>query len=129
MKNLKGILEAARLAPTSSGLQPFEILVVSNQEVKKTSWKKQQVINRKLQMLLMFWFSQRDTLHCRKNQLYVWFNERRKEGGLMMVGKTNRNFLWTLTFLNLQKKTSYTHCKTSIHCIWCCDYCSSFLKV
>lgn len=28
------ILEAARLAPTSSGLQPFEIFVVSNQEVK-----------------------------------------------------------------------------------------------
>ncbi len=29
------ILEAASLAPTSSGLQPFEILVVTNPEVKK----------------------------------------------------------------------------------------------
>ncbi|RFN58192.1 nitroreductase family protein [Marixanthomonas ophiurae] len=29
------IIEAARLAPTSSGLQPFEIIVVKNQEVKK----------------------------------------------------------------------------------------------
>ena len=29
------ILEAARLAPTSSGLQPFEIFVVSNAEVKE----------------------------------------------------------------------------------------------
>ncbi|ANW95973.1 NAD(P)H-dependent oxidoreductase [Wenyingzhuangia fucanilytica] len=29
------ILEAARLAPTSSGLQPFEILVVKNQEIKE----------------------------------------------------------------------------------------------
>ena len=28
------ILEAARLAPTSSGLQPFEIIVVTNPEVK-----------------------------------------------------------------------------------------------
>ena len=28
------ILEAARLAPTSSGLQPFEILVITNQEMK-----------------------------------------------------------------------------------------------
>jgi len=28
------ILEAARLAPTSSGLQPFEILVVTNAEIK-----------------------------------------------------------------------------------------------
>ena len=29
------IVEAARLAPTSSGLQPFEIFVVSNQEIKE----------------------------------------------------------------------------------------------
>ena len=28
------ILEAARLAPTSSGLQPFEIFVITNQEIK-----------------------------------------------------------------------------------------------
>ncbi len=29
------ILEAASLAPTSSGLQPFEIIVITNQEVKE----------------------------------------------------------------------------------------------
>ena len=29
------IIEAARLAPTSSGLQPFEIIVVKNQEIKE----------------------------------------------------------------------------------------------
>lgn len=29
------IIEAARLAPTSSGLQPFEIMVITNQEVKE----------------------------------------------------------------------------------------------
>lgn len=29
------ILEAASLAPTSSGLQPFEIMVVTNQEIKE----------------------------------------------------------------------------------------------
>ncbi|MFA7614576.1 MAG: nitroreductase family protein [Candidatus Caldatribacteriota bacterium] len=28
------IIEAARLAPTSSGLQPFEVIVVTNQELK-----------------------------------------------------------------------------------------------
>lgn len=28
------IIEAARLAPTSSGLQPFEIMVITNEEVK-----------------------------------------------------------------------------------------------
>jgi len=33
-EKLDYILEAARLAPTSSGLQPFEILVISNKELQ-----------------------------------------------------------------------------------------------
>lgn len=41
------ILEAARLAPTSSGLQPFEIFVITNQEVKEKirpyAWNQSQV--------------------------------------------------------------------------------------
>jgi nitroreductase len=32
---IERILEAARLAPTSSGFQPFEIFVIKNQEVKE----------------------------------------------------------------------------------------------
>lgn len=32
---IDNIIEAARLAPTSSGLQPFEIIVVKNQEIKE----------------------------------------------------------------------------------------------
>lgn len=32
---IERILEAARLAPTSSGLQPFEIFVVKNQDIKE----------------------------------------------------------------------------------------------
>ncbi|MBV2166268.1 MAG: NAD(P)H-dependent oxidoreductase [Kaistella sp.] len=34
-KDLNKILEAARLAPTSSGLQPFRVIVVENQELKE----------------------------------------------------------------------------------------------
>jgi nitroreductase len=34
-QDLNKILEAARLAPTSSGLQPYRVLVVSNQELKQ----------------------------------------------------------------------------------------------
>lgn len=34
-KKIDNIIEAARLAPTSSGLQPFEILVITNQEIKE----------------------------------------------------------------------------------------------
>lgn len=33
-ENIDKILEAARLAPTSSGLQPFKIIVIENQEIK-----------------------------------------------------------------------------------------------
>ncbi len=32
---IDNIIEAARLAPTSSGLQPFEIMVITNQELKE----------------------------------------------------------------------------------------------
>lgn len=32
---IERVLEAARLAPTSSGLQPFEIFVIKNQEIKE----------------------------------------------------------------------------------------------
>jgi len=34
-EKIERILEAARLAPTSSGLQPFEIFVIKNQEIKE----------------------------------------------------------------------------------------------
>jgi len=33
-ENIDKIVEAARLAPTSSGLQPFKVLVVENQDIK-----------------------------------------------------------------------------------------------
>ena len=33
-ENIDKIVEAARLAPTSSGLQPFQVIVIENQEVK-----------------------------------------------------------------------------------------------
>lgn len=35
IEDLNKILEAARLAPTSSGLQPFRVVVVENQELKE----------------------------------------------------------------------------------------------
>jgi nitroreductase len=34
-EDVNKILEAARLAPTSSGLQPFRVLLISNQELKE----------------------------------------------------------------------------------------------
>ncbi|AMC11183.1 NAD(P)H-dependent oxidoreductase [Lutibacter profundi] len=34
-EKIANIIEAARLAPTSSGLQPFEIIIVKNQKIKE----------------------------------------------------------------------------------------------
>ena len=46
-EKVERILEAARLAPTSSGLQPYEIIVVSNQDVreriKPKAWGQSQI--------------------------------------------------------------------------------------
>ena len=46
-EKLEAILEAARLAPTSSGLQPFQVLVVKNKDlrarIRAASWDQAQV--------------------------------------------------------------------------------------
>jgi nitroreductase / dihydropteridine reductase len=46
-EKIDNIIEAARLAPTSSGLQPFEIMVVKNQEIKEqirpVSWNQSMI--------------------------------------------------------------------------------------
>lgn len=46
-EKINRIIEAARLAPTSSGLQPFEIIVIKNQEIKEqikpVSWNQSMI--------------------------------------------------------------------------------------
>ena len=46
-EKIDAILEAIRLAPTSSGLQPFEVMVVTNKEIKskiqEIAWNQSQV--------------------------------------------------------------------------------------
>ena len=48
-EKLDYILEAARLAPSSSGLQPYKIFVISNQEllnkIKDVAWNQSQVVD------------------------------------------------------------------------------------
>ncbi|MGB0932337.1 MAG: NAD(P)H-dependent oxidoreductase [Chitinophagales bacterium] len=46
-EKINNILEAIRLAPTSSGLQPFEVLVITNKDIKakvrEVAWNQAQV--------------------------------------------------------------------------------------
>lgn len=58
-EDLGKILEAARLAPTSSGLQPFEIFVVNNPELRKemlhASWGQPQVVEASHLLVFAAW--------------------------------------------------------------------------
>lgn len=53
------ILEAARLAPTSSGLQPFEIIVVTNPEIRQrmqvVSWNQGQITDSSHVLVFAAW--------------------------------------------------------------------------
>ncbi|TWI64480.1 nitroreductase [Pseudoduganella lurida] len=53
------IIEAARLAPTSSGLQPFEIFVVTNpairEEIKAVAWNQGQVVDSSHLLVFAAW--------------------------------------------------------------------------
>ncbi|MCP1119172.1 NAD(P)H-dependent oxidoreductase [Robbsia andropogonis] len=56
---LERIIEAVRLAPTSSGLQPFELLVVSNAEIRAkirtVAWDQAQVTDCSHLLVLAAW--------------------------------------------------------------------------
>jgi nitroreductase/dihydropteridine reductase len=78
------ILEAARLAPTSSGLQPFEIVVITNSElrarIKAIAWDQSQVVDCSHLLVFAAW----DTYtEARINRVFDMTN---KERGLTIEG-------------------------------------------
>jgi len=56
---LDRIIEAARLAPTSSGLQPFEILVVNNPalraQIREVAWNQAPVVDASHLLVFAAW--------------------------------------------------------------------------
>lgn len=72
------IIEAARLAPTSSGLQPFEIIVVKNKEVrekiKAIAWNQGQVTDCSHLLVFAAWS---DYTPERINMMFDLTNEER----------------------------------------------------
>ena len=86
---IDNIIEAANLAPTSSGLQPFEIMVITNDEIKeqikKVGWN-QSVIT---ECSHLFVFAAWDTYTAERIN-YMTLPMRK--GALpMKVGKTTDN--------------------------------------
>ncbi|MFP7658113.1 NAD(P)H-dependent oxidoreductase [Chryseobacterium proteolyticum] len=53
------ILEAIRMSPSSSGLQPFKVLVITNQELKKKlypySWEQKQILQASHLLVFAAW--------------------------------------------------------------------------
>jgi nitroreductase/dihydropteridine reductase len=70
------IIEAARLAPTSSGLQPYEILLVTNPDVKQrisaVAWNQQQVVDGSHLLVFAAWD---DYTAERINQMFDYTND------------------------------------------------------
>lgn len=79
------IIEAARLAPTSSGLQPFEVIVITNQELKdkiRAVSMNQSVVSDSSHLLI---FAAWDTYTPERiNEMFDLVNEKR--------GYTNEGF-------------------------------------
>ena len=56
-EKINRILESIRLSPSSIGLQPYELIVVSNPELKK-NYEQQETTSHKLKIVLTLWFLQ-----------------------------------------------------------------------
>lgn len=101
------ILEAARLAPTSSGLQPFEIFVVTNQEIKEqlkaAASNQPQVTDASHVLVFAAW----DTYTAdRINYMFDLTNEKR--GGTNEGWENYRNFLLN-TYVPRTEEENFVH--------------------
>ncbi len=89
---LERILEAIRLAPTSSGLQPFEVLVVSNpdlrEKIRAIAFNQQQITDCSHLLVFAAWD---DTTPERINAMFELTNKER--GGSNEAWDNYRNML------------------------------------
>ena len=105
-EKLDNILEAARLAPTSSGLQPFEILVITNPEIKEqikaVAWKQSVVTDCSHLLVFAAWdtytperinkmFDLTNTIRDKKNE--GWENYRQQLLSIYPQKDAEENFI------------------------------------
>jgi nitroreductase / dihydropteridine reductase len=101
------ILEAARLAPTSSGLQPFEIIVITNAEIrakiKPIAWNQAQVVDCSHLLVFAAW----DTYtEARINEVFDRTNEDR---GLTIKGWEDYRKLLLGKYVPLSAEENFQH--------------------
>ncbi|WP_094461821.1 NAD(P)H-dependent oxidoreductase [Pannonibacter phragmitetus] len=101
------ILEAARLAPTSSGLQPFEVIVVTNPEVRakiqEIAWNQAQVTEGSHLLVFAAWDNYTAD---RINMMFDLVNEER---GFTSEGWENYRQMLLNTYVPRDAETNYQH--------------------
>ncbi|MEI3788487.1 MULTISPECIES: NAD(P)H-dependent oxidoreductase [unclassified Chryseobacterium] len=101
------ILEAARLAPTSSGLQPFEIIVVTNPEVKEQikphAWNQPQITDCSHLLVFAAWDNYTEE---RINSMFDLTNEIR---GFKNEGWENYRQMLLGTYPQRSAEENFTH--------------------
>jgi nitroreductase / dihydropteridine reductase len=101
------IIEAARLAPTSSGLQPFEIIVVTNQavkeEIKAIAWNQSVVADCSHLLVFAAW----DTYTAERiNEMFDLTNEVR---GFKNEGWENYRQMLLNNYPNRDAELNFNH--------------------
>lgn len=101
------IIEAARLAPTSSGLQPYEILLVTNAEVRQriaaVAWNQQQVVDGSHLLVFAAWD---DYTPERINAMFDYTNEVR---GFKNEGWENYRQMLLSTYPQRGAEENFSH--------------------
>lgn len=101
------ILEAARLAPTSSGLQPFEILVIKNpaikEQIKPISWNQSMITDCSHLLVFAAW----DTYTAERiNTMFDLTNEVR---GMKNEGWENYRQMLLSMYPQRDEETNFNH--------------------
>lgn len=106
-ETLNRILEAIQLAPTSSGLQPFEIIVVENDEIKaeirKVGWNQPQITDCSHLLVFAAWDNYTE---ARINQVFDLTNEIR---GFKNEGWENYRQLLLSTYPKRSAQENFQH--------------------
>tara|TARA_R110002073_G_scaffold72537_1_gene177260 strand:- start:245665 stop:246297 length:633 start_codon:yes stop_codon:yes gene_type:complete len=106
-KKIDNIIEAARLAPTSSGLQPFEIIVVTNQaikeQIKPVAWNQSVVVDCSHLLVFAAWDTYTED---RINKMFDLTNEIR---GFKNEGWENYRKLLLSSYPKKSADENFTH--------------------
>jgi len=106
-EKINNILEAIRLAPTSSGLQPFEVIVITNQELKaqirEIAWNQPQVTDCSHLLVFAAWD------HYTADRINYMFDLTNEIRGFKNEGWENYRQQLLSTYPQQDPKVSFAH--------------------